>query len=230
MGFPLKIGIKRPFNTCGGVYSWDSWHIRRRFVVKPWINVSPNELIIPTNAYESITIQLRCLRMHYEFVTNQLRFLESGVRGQYFEQLQTFATNSRSLKNWKNWLRIQQNRLRTSRTDYDSTTNPNIYQFVAIRGIRGLCGMGALRIPEWVNNTYECLRIYYDSVTMPKNALRICYESTTIFGIGSLWPKFWTAPNFCHEFPIAQELKELTTNTTESVKNFTNWLRFNYES
>ena len=81
--------------------------------------------------------------MHYEFVTNQLRFLESGVRGQYFEQLQTFATNSRSLKNWKNWLRIQKNQLSTSRTDYDSTTNPNIYQFVAIRGIRGLCGMGA---------------------------------------------------------------------------------------
>ena len=81
--------------------------------------------------------------MHYEFVTNQLRILESGVRGQNFEQLQTFATNSRSLKNWKNWLRIKKNQLRTSRTDYDSTTNPNIYQFVAIRGIRGLCGMGA---------------------------------------------------------------------------------------
>ena len=126
------------------MYSWDSWQIRSRFVVKPWINVSPNELIIPTNAYESITIQLQCLRMHYEFVTNQLRFLESGVCGQYFEQLQTFATNSRSLKNWKNWLRIQKNQLRTSRTDYDSTTNHNIYQFVAIRGIRGLCGMGAL--------------------------------------------------------------------------------------
>ena len=144
MGFPLKIGIKRPFNTCFGVYSWDSWQIRSRFVVKPWINESPNELTIPTNAYESITIQLRCLRMHYEFATNQLRFLESGVRGQNFEQLQTFATNSRSLKNWKNWQRIKNNQLRTSRTDYDSTTNPNIYQFVVIRGIRGLCGMGAL--------------------------------------------------------------------------------------
>ena len=81
--------------------------------------------------------------MHYEFATNQLRFLESGVRGQNFEQLQKFATNSRSLKNWKNLLRIKKNQLRTSRTDYDSTTNPNIYQFVAIRGIRGPCGMGA---------------------------------------------------------------------------------------
>ena len=135
---------KRPFNTCFGVYWWDSWQIRSRFVFKPWINVSPNEFIIPTNAYESITIQLRCLRMHYELVTNQLRFFESGVRGQYFEQLQTFATNSRSFKNWKNWLRIQKNQLRTSRTDYDSTTNPNIYQFVAIREIRGLCGIKAI--------------------------------------------------------------------------------------
>ena len=84
MGFPLNIGIKRPFNTCFGVYSWDSSQIRSRFVVKPWINESPNELTISTNAYESITIQLRCLRMHYEFATNQLRFLESGVRGQNF--------------------------------------------------------------------------------------------------------------------------------------------------
>ena len=40
---------------------------------------------------------------------------------------------------------MQNNQLRTSRTDYDSTTNPNIYPFVAIRGIRGLCGMGTYR-------------------------------------------------------------------------------------
>ena len=41
------------------------------------------------------------------------------------------------------------------------------------------------RIHEWDKNTYECLRIYYDSATMPKNALRMCYELTTIFGIGN---------------------------------------------
>ena len=64
-------------------------------------------------------------------------------------------------------------------------------------------------------NTYEFLRIYYDSVAMPRHALRICYELTTIFGIGSSWPKFLTAQNLCHEFPIAQELKELTTNKYE---------------
>ena len=34
------------------------------------------------------------------------------------------------------------NQLRPSRTEYDSATNPNICQFVSIRGIRGLCGIG----------------------------------------------------------------------------------------
>ena len=52
------------------------------------------------------------IRICYELTT----IFQTGVRGQNFEQHKTFAT------------------------DYDSTTNPNIYQFVAIRG---LCGMGA---------------------------------------------------------------------------------------
>ena len=36
------------------------------------------------------------------------------------------------------------NQLRSSRTEYDTATNPNIYQFVSIRVIRGLCGIGVL--------------------------------------------------------------------------------------
>ena len=36
------------------------------------------------------------------------------------------------------------NKLRSSRTEYDSDTNPNICKFVAIRGIRGLCGIGTI--------------------------------------------------------------------------------------
>ena len=84
-----------------------------------------------------------------------------------------------------------------------------------------------LRIPT---NTYECLRIYYDSAKMHKNALRICYELITIFEIGSSWQQMWTTQNFCHKFPIAPELKELTTIKYESFRNFTSWLRFNYES
>ena len=44
--------------------------IRDRFVADSWSSHEfTNELRLPTNAYESITIQLRCLRMHYEFVT-----------------------------------------------------------------------------------------------------------------------------------------------------------------
>ena len=38
------------------------------------------------------------------------------------------------------------NQLRSSRTEYDSDTNPNICEFVAIRGIRGLCGIGVLHV------------------------------------------------------------------------------------
>ena len=36
------------------------------------------------------------------------------------------------------------NQLRPSRTEYDSAKNLNICQFVSIRGIRGLCGIGVL--------------------------------------------------------------------------------------
>jgi len=35
--------------------------------------------------------------------------------------------------------------------------------------------------PQWVKNIYECLRIDHHSITIAKNALRICYELTTIF-------------------------------------------------
>ena len=44
--------------------------------------------------------------------------------------------------NCKNSLRTVRINLRPSRTEYDSATNPNICQFVSIRGIRGLCGIG----------------------------------------------------------------------------------------
>ena len=36
--------------------------------------------------------------------------------------------------------------LKTSRTDYDSATNPKMCRLVTIRGIRGLCGIGVLQI------------------------------------------------------------------------------------
>ena len=39
-------------------------------------------------------------------------------------------------------------------------------------------------------NALERIRIYYNSVTMSKNALGICYESSTIFRIGEFVAKF----------------------------------------
>ena len=39
-------------------------------------------------------------------------------------------------------------------------------------------------------NVLERIRIYYNSVTMFKNALGICYESSTIFRIGEFVAKF----------------------------------------
>ena len=45
--------------------------------------------------------------------------------------------------------------LRASQTDHNSTTNPKIYQFVAIRGIPGLCGIVAL---EYFNFSFNPLQ------------------------------------------------------------------------
>ena len=39
-------------------------------------------------------------------------------------------------------------------------------------------------------NAQERIQIDYDSVTMSKNALGICYESSTIFRIGEIVAKF----------------------------------------
>ena len=50
------------------------WFVAVSWSSHEWMWSCPNELRIPTNDYESITIQLRCLRMHYEFVTNYVRF------------------------------------------------------------------------------------------------------------------------------------------------------------
>ena len=40
------------------------------------------------------------------------------------------------------------------------------------------------------NELRERIRIDYDSITMSKNALGICYESSTIFRIGEFVAKF----------------------------------------
>ena len=50
------------------------------------------------------------------------------------------------------------NQLRSSRTEYDSSMKPNICQFVAIRVIRGLCGIGVLYIYEHDSGTHTTKR------------------------------------------------------------------------
>ena len=73
------------------------------------------------NASESIKIQLRCPRMPQEF---------AGIRGQNFEQFKTFELNSRKTYELQELTTDCANQVRSSRTEYDSATNPNICQFV----------------------------------------------------------------------------------------------------
>ena len=74
------------------------------------------------------------LRTCYELASN---FFESGVRGRNFEQFKTLAPNSRLTYEVQEVTTNYKIQLRTSRIDYDSATNPKIYQFVAIRGSSG---------------------------------------------------------------------------------------------
>ena len=67
-------------------------------------------------------------------------FSNRGIRGQSFEQFKTFEPTYEL----QGLTTDCANQLRSSRTEYDSATNPNICQFVSIRGIRGLCGIGVL--------------------------------------------------------------------------------------
>ena len=111
---------------------------RRRKVVE--------SIVTDTNASESVTIHLRCLRMPL----NRLRFshdAKNALRVCY-ELSTIFLTSQNFCHEFPIAQELQQRttiQLRTSRTDYDSSTNPKIYQFQAIRGIRGLCGIGALK-------------------------------------------------------------------------------------
>ena len=65
---------------------------------------------------------------------------------------------------------------------------------------------------------------------MYKNALEICYESSTIFRIGEFVAKFWTVQNFWAEFPIDLRLARTDYGLYDLVKIFANWVRFSHES
>ena len=100
---------------------------------------SPNELRIPKNALESTSIQLQCLRMLKECVSNPYNFLNWGIHGHNFEQFRL----TQEMQVMTIEYTIQ---LRTSGTDYISALNPKICQFVAIHGIRGCSGIPLIRL------------------------------------------------------------------------------------
>ena len=111
--------------------------------------------------------------------------LESWVRGKNFEQLKTFVTSSQLLKNCKNCLRIYMNQLRASQTDYDSTKNPKSFQ-LAIRGIRGLCGIVAELTSKATKKTIAQDRALFFS---------FFYFSTIKYRI---YPMYWDASTASH--------------------------------
>ena len=84
------------------------------------------------------------------------------------------------------------NQLRSSRTECDSDTNPNICQFVAISGIRGLCGIGVLEINGFVrlrNETWSFQSLFWTrllNVQGPAHeiSLLIAYVTMAIATIG----------------------------------------------
>ena len=75
-------------------------------------------------------------------------------------------------------------------------------------------------------NALERILIDYDSVTMSKNALGICYESSTIFRIGEFVAKFWTVQIFWSRFPIGLRIARTDYGVYDSViiKIFANWV------
>ena len=75
-------------------------------------------------------------------------FSNRGIRGQNFEQFKTVEPNSRLTYELQELTTDCAIQLRSSRTEYVSATNLNICQFVAIRGIRGLCGIGVLGVNQ----------------------------------------------------------------------------------
>ena len=116
---------------------------------------------LPRIAYECTRIDPNRLRFSCEVeecISNLLRiryeFFKSGFRGRSFEQLKTFAPNSRLTYELQEVTTNYKIQLRTSRIDYGSATNPKIYQFVAIRGSSGRNGIPARPvILLWVGAT-----------------------------------------------------------------------------
>ena len=106
-----------------------------------------NELRVATNAqkrlridYDSITMSKNALGIWHESRTI-FRIGEFVAKVMNSSKLLSRIPDRPT--NCKNSLHTDcANQLRSSRTEYDSATNPKICQIVPIRGIQGLCGIG----------------------------------------------------------------------------------------
>ena len=138
------VGSSYLLRICFGLYSWDSWKIRDLSVTISWSNPnskSPNELrMLPNQIRFSYDVQ--------ECTTNLLRIrygvFQSGVRGRNFEPFKTLVPKSRLTYELQELTTIYKIQLRTSRIDYESATNPKIYQFVGFVGNSARSGIPPL--------------------------------------------------------------------------------------
>ena len=151
------------------------------------------------------------LRISYEI-------FESGVRGRIFEQFKTLVPNSRLTYELQEVTTNYKIRLRTSRIDYDSATNPKIYQFMAIRGSSGRSGISSLeaflqQLAMWLDisviikfmYTRGCLPrpLNYIQVLMHTNLFKDAEISREHFGaIGSLVKQSRENYFFCYRLLV----------------------------
>ena len=69
-------------------------------------------------------------------------------------------------------------------------------------------------------NAKERLRIYYKSVTVSKNALGICFKSSTIFGIGEFVAKVFISSKLWAEFRKDLRIARTYYELWDSVKSY----------
>ena len=95
----------------------------------------------PRIDYDSVTISNNSVGIWYE---SRTIFRIGEFVAKVLNSSKLLSRISDRPTNCKNSLRTMRIRLKPSQTEYDSATNPNICQFVSIRGIRDLCGIGVL--------------------------------------------------------------------------------------
>ena len=126
----------------------------------------------------------------YEWTTNLLRINNNFWNRKYVAKILNSSKLLSRIPNRSRIERIKKNQLRTSRTDYDSTTNPSIYQFAAIRGIRGLIS----------DSIITCPFITCPSVKHPSLVLQVVFTWTCNYQTNTCMLKHF--PNCIHRETI----------------------------